>query len=162
METFFNQFGIIGYITILKIFLSAEKIHTFYEQRIKAQEIYFPDLYIVFFCSEKELLKRKNSDINRLRRNFEKHLSGHSCHVQYPMNVLFLRLAPLKKIYAVGLRIQRVAKNKVQYAQNRSIPTLYSIWFVSSAIIIRLYSLSQHYRTQTNYRLNEGIHQWFF
>lgn len=57
-----------------KEFLSAEKTHEFYKKRIKAQNIQFPDLYIVFYCSEKELRRRKNSDKTRLRRNFEKHL----------------------------------------------------------------------------------------
>lgn len=57
-----------------KEFLSAKDTLLFYEKRIRTQEILFPDLYIVFFCSEQELRKRKNFDKNRKRRNFEKHL----------------------------------------------------------------------------------------
>lgn len=46
----------------------------FYEEKVRIQDILFPDLYIVFFCSQQVLRKRKESDTNRQRRNFEKHL----------------------------------------------------------------------------------------
>lgn len=47
---------------------------SFYEEKIRTQYILFPNLYIVFFCSQQDLRKRKESDTKRQRRNFEKHL----------------------------------------------------------------------------------------
>lgn len=47
---------------------------SFYEEKIRTQDILFPDLYIVFFCAHQVLRKRKESDTKRQRRNFEKHL----------------------------------------------------------------------------------------
>lgn len=42
----------------------------FYKENIKIQNIQFPDLYIVFYCSEEELRRRKNSDKTRIKAKF--------------------------------------------------------------------------------------------
>lgn len=47
---------------------------SFYEEEIRTQDILFPDLYILFFCSQQDLRKRIETDTKRQRRNFEKHL----------------------------------------------------------------------------------------
>lgn len=46
----------------------------FYQSRILDKTIAFPDLYIIFGTSEDELRKRRESDLSRQRRGFEKHL----------------------------------------------------------------------------------------
>ncbi|CAM1344500.1 DEAD/DEAH box helicase family protein [Tenacibaculum amylolyticum] len=90
-----------------KEFLSAEKTHEFYKENIKNQNIQFPDLYIVFYCSEEELRRRKNSDKTRLRRNFEKHLLFIKPQIAYfeyiqkftPINVKFIEYTDLESTY---------------------------------------------------------------
>ncbi len=55
-------------------YFSLEKVNGFYKMEIAQGNIYFPDLYIVFFTSIENLWKRKRADTTRQRRNFQKHL----------------------------------------------------------------------------------------
>ncbi|MEM6297614.1 MAG: chloramphenicol acetyltransferase [Bacteroidota bacterium] len=55
-------------------FVGKEETHAFYAEKIKADKIKFPDLYVIFNVEEKELRARKERDKTRRRRNFEKHL----------------------------------------------------------------------------------------
>lgn len=55
-------------------FLPKTATHTFYKEQLSAGKIQFPDLYIIFYVEEKELWSRKEKDLTRRRRNFEKHL----------------------------------------------------------------------------------------
>jgi thymidylate kinase len=55
-------------------FISKAKSHDFYKDQLAKGGIEFPDLYIIFNATEKELRKRKEGDTTRQRRNFEKHL----------------------------------------------------------------------------------------
>lgn len=58
-----------------KEFLNLEDTFHCYLQGIKDNKLKFPDLYIVFTISKEELIKRKENDFSRQRRNFEKHLT---------------------------------------------------------------------------------------
>ncbi|MDY8137482.1 hypothetical protein [Aquimarina sp. 2201CG5-10] len=55
-------------------FASKKETHKFYKTKLSEGEIAFPDLYIIFYCDEKQLHIRKEKDKTRKRRNFEKHL----------------------------------------------------------------------------------------
>lgn len=55
-------------------FLPKKETHQFYKTNLLAGKIAFPDLYIIFQATEKELWNRKERDKTRQRRNFEKHL----------------------------------------------------------------------------------------
>lgn len=55
-------------------FPSKQETIGFYSRMIEDGRIKFPDLYIVFHADEYELKLRKEKDISRTRRNFEKHL----------------------------------------------------------------------------------------
>ena len=55
-------------------FASKKETHDFYKNKLSEGKIAFPDLYIIFYCNEKELRFRKENDKTRKRRNFEKHL----------------------------------------------------------------------------------------
>lgn len=55
-------------------FPSKQETIKFYSRMIEEGRIKFPDLYIVFHTDENELKLRKEKDISRTRRNFEKHL----------------------------------------------------------------------------------------
>lgn len=55
-------------------FPSKQETIEFYSRMIEDGRIKFPDLYIVFHADENELRLRKEKDVSRTRRNFEKHL----------------------------------------------------------------------------------------
>lgn len=55
-------------------FATREATHRFYVDALRRGMIRFPDLYIIFHCELDELRRRKEADITRRRRNFEKHL----------------------------------------------------------------------------------------
>lgn len=66
-----------------KEFASKEETHSFYLEKIKENQIAFPDLYIIFFTSVENLKFRKENDQTRRRRNFEKHLQLIKPHRAY-------------------------------------------------------------------------------
>lgn len=55
-------------------FLPKKESHAFYKSNLLAGRIRFPDLYLIFQTTIKELWIRKEKDSTRRRRNFEKHL----------------------------------------------------------------------------------------
>jgi len=55
-------------------FLSKEETQKFYLEKLIEKKIDFPDLYIIFYAELEELIRRKELDQSRTRRNFEKHL----------------------------------------------------------------------------------------
>ncbi|MFK7773769.1 MAG: hypothetical protein AB8F94_16580 [Saprospiraceae bacterium] len=64
-------------------FSSKEVTHQFYLEKIMENEISFPDLYIIFFTNLENLKSRKENDLTRQRRNFEKHLRLIHPHKKY-------------------------------------------------------------------------------
>lgn len=64
-------------------FSSKEATHQFYLEKIMENEISFPDLYIIFFTNLENLKFRKENDLTRQRRNFEKHLRLINPHKKY-------------------------------------------------------------------------------
>ncbi|OJJ18225.1 hypothetical protein BKI52_25725 [marine bacterium AO1-C] len=57
-----------------KEFPSRVETHQFYREQVEQGQIAFPDLYIIFYTTNKQLRQRKQKDATRTRRNFEKHL----------------------------------------------------------------------------------------
>ena len=57
-----------------KEFDSKVETHQFYLEKLIDEKICFPDLYIIFFANLEVLKLRKEKDLTRRRRNFEKHI----------------------------------------------------------------------------------------
>jgi len=56
-------------------FLSRSKTHAFYRNQLERGQMAFPDLYFIFQADVEELIRRKEGDATRTRRNFAKHLT---------------------------------------------------------------------------------------
>ena len=76
-----------------------EFIVNFYQAEIQKGNINFPDGYFLLFTDTTELRRRKESDLNRSRSNFEKHLLMIEPQIRYfevmnkyaPNHVKFIR-----------------------------------------------------------------------
>ncbi|WPV67956.1 hypothetical protein [Chitinophaga sp. LS1] len=55
----------------------------YYIRAIEENRIQFPDIYFLFYTDLQELIKRKDNDANRQRRNFTKHLALIHSQQQY-------------------------------------------------------------------------------
>jgi deoxyadenosine/deoxycytidine kinase len=64
-------------------FQPIQQVFEFYSDAIQREEIKFPEKYFILTASETELRKRKESDKNRTRKNFETHLKLISPQLDY-------------------------------------------------------------------------------
>ena len=96
------------------------ELHTFYHQKIKQDEIAFPDLYIIFTINTSTLIERKVNDTTRRRRNFEKHLrfiEPQKRFFQYlkdytGLNIHFINLEDLQTTYHLVSSIAMQTKHR--------------------------------------------------
>jgi len=64
-------------------FQPIQQVFEFYSDAIQREKIKFPEKYFILTASETELRKRKASDKNRTRKNFETHLKLISPQLDY-------------------------------------------------------------------------------
>lgn len=64
-------------------FQPIQHVFEFYSDAIQREKIKFPEKYFILTASETELRKRKESDKNRTRKNFETHLKLISPQLDY-------------------------------------------------------------------------------
>lgn len=96
------------------------ELHAFYRQKIKQDEIAFPDLYLIFTIETSTLIERKENDRTRRRRNFEKHLrfiEPQKRFFQYlkdytELNIHFINLEDLQTTYHLVLSIAMQSKHR--------------------------------------------------
>lgn len=97
----------------------------FYREQVQRGAIRVPDKYYVLTASEEVIRKRKDSDLRRLRRNFDKHLGlvapqltfFRALDVAAPALVTFLEADDARRI-AKGIASARVQVNDARFYAN--------------------------------------------
>ena len=80
-------------------FQPLQEVFEFYDDAIHCEEIKFPEKYFILTASETALRKRKESDKNRTRKNFETHLKLISPQLDYFSNMNSLNFGNVEFIH---------------------------------------------------------------